>query len=37
MRQELFAGIEKVFQHNGGVLEKPYLSVLYLGKKSGIK
>ena len=32
-RIELFKGIARVFQRNGGTLEKPYLSVLYLGKK----
>lgn len=32
-RNELFKGIAEVFQHNGGLLKKPYLTVLYLGKK----
>jgi SAM-dependent methyltransferase len=32
-RKELFERIARVFRRNGGILEKPYLSVLYLGKK----
>jgi SAM-dependent methyltransferase len=32
-RKELFDGIARVFQRNSGILNKPYLSVLYLGKR----